>query len=40
MIFASTTDMIAQLTDDLDVNPCVAASLLDSLLCDDEDEAL
>ena len=39
MIFASTTDMIAQLTDDLDVHPCVAASLLDSLLRDDEDES-
>jgi hypothetical protein len=38
MIFASTTDIVAQLADDMDVSAQVAASVLDSLLCDDDTE--
>jgi hypothetical protein len=43
MLFADTTDddttdIVAHLADDLDVSPCVAASVLDSLW-DDEDWA-
>jgi hypothetical protein len=38
MIFADTHDMVAQLADDLDVSPAVATSVLDSLLCDADDD--
>ena len=37
MIFASTGDIVAQLADDMDVNLCVAATIVDSLICDDTD---
>jgi hypothetical protein len=37
MIYASTYDMAAQLADDMEVAPCVAAALVDSLLIDEED---
>ena len=38
MIFARTTDIAAHLADDMDVDLCVAAGVLDSLLHDDGDD--
>jgi hypothetical protein len=38
MSFASTSDIVAHLSDEMDVNHCVAATVLDSLLWDDEQE--
>jgi hypothetical protein len=39
MTYANTHDLVAQLADDLDVAPCVAATVLDSLLIEVDDEA-
>jgi hypothetical protein len=37
MVYASTYDLVAELADDLEVTPRVAATFLDSLLGDGED---
>ena len=37
MIFASTMDIAAQLSDDLDMNLSVTASMVDALLSEDDD---